>query len=119
MPGRSGRDEMQGLAPSKPRVYGAPMGAPTPSNAVGRPQVGAAPPQVQRQAIQAHEAAAARESRAGLYQKPLGATARPSPTLAVPNAQSAPAVLGAAQQIQGRPAMIDQAVDAANKGDTP
>lgn len=116
MPGARGiRDEMQGIAPKSPKVYGAPMGPAQPAPSAQRPTVGQAPIDVQRRAIAANQAQSARESRAGLYQKPVGSQASPVPRpqpagLGVPGAQSAPAVMGAAQQIQGRPAMIDQAV---------
>lgn len=121
MPGARGiRDEMQGIAP-KPKVYGAPMGPAQAATGAQRPTVGQAPIDVQRRAIAAHEAESARQARAGLYQKPVGSqasqpVARPQPNqgLGVPGAQPAPAVLGAAQQIQGRKAMVDQAVDDAS-----
>jgi hypothetical protein len=114
MPGARGiRDEMQKV--SQPKSYGAPLGPAAPATGVNRPQVGAAPADVQRRAIAAHEAESARQARAGLYQKPLGSPAAPSQTLAPPNAQPAPSVFGAAQNIQARPAMIDQAVDATQK----
>lgn len=118
MPGARGiRDEMQGLAP-KTKVYGSPMGPAQPATGAQRPSAGQAPINIQRQAIAAHEAESARQARSGLYQKPVGSQATPVPRpqpggqqgLGVPGAQAAPAAMGAAQQIQGRPAMIDQAV---------
>ena len=118
MPGARGiRDEMQKVSQPQPRAYGAPLGAPDPSSAANRPVPGAAPPDVQRRALAAHEAQSAREARAGLYQKPVGSQAAPSSAAVNPNTATAPSrdlsVLGAAQQIQERPAQINQAVEAA------
>lgn len=120
MPGsRSIRDQMQGVAPSGSKVYGSPMGPAQAAPGAQRPSVGQAPIDVQRRAIAQHDAEASRQARAGLYQKPVGSQAsaapvpRPQPgaqNLGVQGAQPAPSVMGAAQQIQGRPAMVDQAV---------
>lgn len=116
MPGRSGRDEKQSVAPV--RSFGAPLGAPTPSNATDRNVAGPAPVDVQRQAIQKQDADAARQSRAGLYQKPLGANAS-SPPGATPAAASNPtrdlSVGTAANRVIQRPGLLNQAVDDASK----
>jgi len=124
MPGRSGRDEMQGVAPT--RSYGAPLGAQAPVNATDRPKVGPASPDVQRAAIAKNQADSSREARAGLYQKPVGSqastpAARPPAAAAgaqpvQSHAMDAYGPLGrAVGQIQANPANLNNAIDEQSK----
>lgn len=111
MPGRSLRDEMQGVAPV--RSYGAPLGAQVAVNAPDRPKVGAAPPATQHSALE----------QAGLFRKPIGSSASPSVPVKPPTAPSAarPATslsvgMGApAQGIRQFPGKLDQAIEEQGK----
>lgn len=117
MPGRSGRDEMQGMAPT--RSYGAPLGAQTPAAiAPDRPKVGPAPAATQHAALEA----------AGLYRKPLGATATPAPpTRPSPSPGPAAPPAGAnnptrdlsigtaARRVQSYPGQVNQAIEDQSK----
>ncbi|HSV90889.1 MAG TPA: hypothetical protein VLH80_07300 [Nitrospiraceae bacterium] len=102
MPGRSGRDEMQGA----PRSYGAPLGAQEPVNATDRPKVGPAPENVQRAAL----------AQQGLYRKPVGSAATPAPPKsAAPPPNDSPtrdlSIGTAAQRIQANPSNIERAIN--------
>lgn len=108
MPGRSGRDEMQAVAPA--RSFGAPLGAQAPVNATDRPKVGPAPIDVQRAQIAKQQADSAKQARAGLYQKPVG-----SPATAAPNPTQDLSAATAVNRIAARPGQIDAAVDDAQK----
>ena len=109
MPGRSIRDEMQ--QPAQPRAFGAPLGPAAHVGGVQRNVAGPAAPDAQRKAIAAHEAQAAQEAKARLYQKPVGAQAQPAaPKPAASATGPGVSVFQAAHDIQSRPAAIDQAV---------
>lgn len=111
MPGRSLRDQMQGVAPV--RSYGAPLGAQAPVNAPDRPKVGAAPPATQHNALE----------QAGLYRKPVGSSATPAapvrrPPAAAPvspppgNNPTRDLSIGtAAQRVASYPGQVNQAIE--------
>jgi hypothetical protein len=113
MPGRSLRDEMQGVAPV--RSYGAPLGAQTPAQATDRPKVGPASAATQHAALES----------AGLYRKPVGSQASSPPVRrpAAPPPQQATtdsatrdlSVATAADRIRANPARINQAIDEQSK----
>lgn len=115
MPGRSLRDEMQGVAPT--RSYGAPIGTPAPSNASDRPKVGPASQATQHAALE----------QAGLYRKPVGSTASPAAPVRRPQptapASPAPAdtptrdltVGTAAQRLASYPGQVNQAIEDQSK----
>ena len=114
MPGRSLRDEMQGVAPV--RSFGAPLGAQAPANAPDRPKVGPASQASQHSALE----------QAGLYRKPVGSTATPpvrrtpAPAPAAsPNPASNPTrdltVGTAVQRIQSYPSQVDKAIEEQGK----
>lgn len=105
---------MQGVAPV--RSYGAPLGAQAPVNAPDRPKVGPAPPAVQRAAL----------AEQGLYRKPVGSQATPSPPKPnpiSPTPASAPSdnptrdlsANTAAQRVASYPGKVDQAIDEQSK----
>lgn len=114
MPGRSLRDEMQGVAPV--RSYGAPLGAQSPSNASDRPKPGPASQATQHAALEG----------AGLYRKPVGATAapaapvrRPAPNPPAARPADSPTkdltVGTAAQRIASYPGQVNQAIEDQSK----
>lgn len=116
MPGRSGRDEMQGVAPT--RSYGAPLGPAAAINAPDRARVGAATATSQHAALE----------QAGLYRKPVGSQASaPTPVRAPPKPPVTAPPTGvdnptrdltvgtAAQRIAQYPARVNQIVDEASK----
>lgn len=115
MPGRSGRDEMQAVAPA--RSFGAPLGAQAPVNATDRPKVGPAPIDVQRAQIAKQQADSAKQARAGLYQKPVGSQASSPPAASVPSSNPTQdlSAATAVNRIAARPGQIDNAVDDAQK----
>jgi hypothetical protein len=114
MPGRSLRDEMQGVAPV--RSYGAPLGAQTPAAAPARPKVGPASPATQHGALE----------QAGLYRKPVGASASPAAPVRRPPPPAATAApvgnptrdlsIGtAAQRVAQYPGQVNQAIEEQSK----
>lgn len=114
MPGRSLRDEMQGVAPT--RSFGAPLGAQAPAAAPDRPKVGPASPDTQHSALE----------RAGLYRKPVGSTAspaqpvrRPQPTAPAATPADSPTkdltVGTAAQRVANYPGQVNQAIEEQSK----
>lgn len=116
MPGRSGRDEMQGV-----RNYGAPLGTPTPSPATDRPRVGPADPSTIHRAIAADQTSSASQARAGLYQKPIGSqasTPAPRPVMAGGPAMQNTDLANGVRNVTNpgmRPAVVNQAVEDAQK----
>lgn len=110
MPGRSGRDDRQGV-----RSFGAPLGAAAPADTpVQRNAPRAASDSQVKAALAAHDASSRSESKAGLYQGS-------SPTAPASSGPSSPdpatkdlSVQGAADKLRNRGLQIDQAVDDAS-----
>lgn len=119
MPNQMKRNDMRQVSPTGPRAFGAPLGAPPIlSDSTGRPKPGAAPPDVQRRAIAAHQAEAARQARAGLYQRQQQAVAptTSSPPLSTsgtnPDNPTRDLAVGtAAQRITQHPGQVNQTID--------
>lgn len=115
MPGRSIRDEMQAVAPT--RSYGAPLGPAVPAtDAAARPKVGPAADATRHAALEG----------AGLYRKPVGSPATPAAPVrrppTPPAASASPSsptrdlsVGTAAQRVQQYPGMVNQAIDEQSK----
>jgi hypothetical protein len=109
MPGRSGRDDRQGV-----KSFGAPLGPAAPAD---DPTPRQAPRQASddqvRQALKQNDADSKREARAGLYQGKAPAASTPAPSTPDPATKDL-SVLGAASKIANRPAQIDKEVDDAS-----
>jgi hypothetical protein len=111
MPGRSGRDDRQGV-----RSYGAPLGPAAPADdPAPRPAPRQASDDQVKQALRANDAAVKRESTAGLYR---GSSPSPAPASASQSgtdpATKDLSVQGAAEKLRNRGRQIDQAVDDAS-----